>query len=214
MRFARQSTIFRGPIDPAAIVCVLFLLVIFMLMGSLLYTPGALIKLDAATPSDARTITITGENEIIFDGKTNTAADLEPLREELKGAPRDALRLKLDSGADPKVVAAVQALFQIRLPTNGMVHLAGTDNPTVIVEVNFLGQCFFESRPITDRDLKAALRSRLEEAARASQKLTLVLEADQATENGAIMHVCRLGQDAGINNFILAEAAPPERAQP
>ena len=45
MRFARHARIFRGPLDPAPLASVMLLLMIFMLLSSLLYTPGVAIKL-------------------------------------------------------------------------------------------------------------------------------------------------------------------------
>jgi len=215
MRFARQSAIFRGPMDPAAVVSVLFLLVIFMVVGSLLYTPGVMIKISDSAPPGAPIITVTGDNEIIFAGKTNQSTNLDQLRADLKTAPKDLpFALNVESGANPKVVEAVRQLFQIQLPTNDAVNLAGTDNPTVVVAINFRGQCFFENRPIEERELKKELHSRLEAAAHASQKLTLVLEADKATENEAMMRIYRLAREAGITEFIQAEVAAPGRLRP
>jgi biopolymer transport protein ExbD len=221
MRFARQSAIFRGPLDPAPVVGVLFLLVIFMLLGSLLYTPGVLVKFDSSDAPDANTITITGDNDIIFAGKTNKIADLEQMRSgDLKNAPgNQPFRLKVESGADQAVVEQVRRLFQVQLPTNDIINLTGTDNPTVIVAVNFRGQCFFENRPVQEQELKTELRLRLQEASRASKKLTMVLWADKATENEVLMRLYQLAHDAGITEFLLAErpspfAAPPARSHP
>jgi biopolymer transport protein ExbD len=45
MRFERKARIFRGTLDPSAAAGVLLLLLIFMLLGSLLYTPGVTIDL-------------------------------------------------------------------------------------------------------------------------------------------------------------------------
>ena len=45
MRFVRQARIFCGPLDAAPVASVLLLLMIFMLLGSLLYTPGVMIHL-------------------------------------------------------------------------------------------------------------------------------------------------------------------------
>jgi len=221
MRFARQASIFRGPVDPAPLVGVLFLLVIFMLLGSLLYTPGVLVKFETSDAPDAQTLTVTSRDEIVFAGKTNQAADLEQLRAgDLKNAPGgQPFRLQVESGADPKVVEKVRELFQVQLPTNDIMNLTGTDNPTVVVAVNFRGQCFFENRPVQEQELKEELRSRLQEASHASKKLTLVLWADKAAANEVVMRLYRLARDAGITEFLLAErpnvfGAPDGSAQP
>jgi len=48
MRFARHQKIFRGQLDAAPLAGVLFLLVLFLLLASLIYTPGVQIKLPVA----------------------------------------------------------------------------------------------------------------------------------------------------------------------
>jgi len=45
MRFARHARIFRGPLDAAPLAGVAFLLILFLVLTSLVYTPGALVKL-------------------------------------------------------------------------------------------------------------------------------------------------------------------------
>jgi biopolymer transport protein ExbD len=203
MRFARHSTIFRGPMDPAPLAGVLFLLVIFLLLSSLLYTPGVLVKIGKRGVVNTQAITITGANRIIFAGKTNDAAHLEQLRADLKdSAIPPPFTLRVLPGADPRLVEKVQDLFQIQLPDGD--NLAGTDNPTVIVAVNFRGQCFFENKPVQDQELKEDLRARLQETSRASKQLTMVLWADKAVENDVVMRLYRLARDAGVTEFLLA----------
>jgi len=48
MRFPRNARIFRGQLDAAPFAAVFFLLVIFVLLGSLVYTPGVHIQLPVA----------------------------------------------------------------------------------------------------------------------------------------------------------------------
>jgi biopolymer transport protein ExbD len=48
MRFVRHARIFHGPLDAAPVAAVLMLLMMFMLLSSLLYTPGVTIKLPEA----------------------------------------------------------------------------------------------------------------------------------------------------------------------
>lgn len=209
MRFPRQTSIFRGPLDPVPVISVLFLLVVFLLLGSLLYTPGVLVRFENSSGSGAETITVTRSGTVVFNGVTNAGANLEALRSgDLKQvAPDQALRLKVESGADPKLVEQVRELFQVRLPTNDIVNLAGTDNPTVVIAVNFRGQYFFENKLMQDLELKRELRNRLK--AVAPNKLTLVVWADKAAENDVVMHLYQLGREAGISEFILAERPPP-----
>ncbi|MEO5804454.1 MAG: biopolymer transporter ExbD [Verrucomicrobiota bacterium] len=56
MRFPRNSKIFRGQLDAAPLAGVFFLLVIFLLLASLVYTPGTPVQL----PSSQNTIGVTG----------------------------------------------------------------------------------------------------------------------------------------------------------
>lgn len=48
MKFQRNARIFRGQLDATPFAAVLFLLVIFIMMGSLLYTPGVRVDLPRA----------------------------------------------------------------------------------------------------------------------------------------------------------------------
>jgi biopolymer transport protein ExbD len=45
MKFPRNARIFRGQLDAAPFAAVFFLLVIFLMLGSLMYTPGVRIEL-------------------------------------------------------------------------------------------------------------------------------------------------------------------------
>jgi biopolymer transport protein ExbD len=198
MRFARHARIFRGPLDPAPMASVLLLLIIFMLLGSMLYTPGVLVKVGHGQP-----ITVMGNNDIVFDGKTYPSGDLDPLRSYLRAWPGD-LSVKVERGADPKIAQEVSNLFEITLP-DGKKSLVGTDNATVVVAVNFRGQCFFENRPVQDAELTNELTRRLKIAARNSQKLTLILRMDKAAENQVFTHLCALAGEVGIAEVELAE---------
>jgi len=46
MKFARNACILRSQLDAAPFAAVFFLLVIFMMLGSLIYTPGARLELE------------------------------------------------------------------------------------------------------------------------------------------------------------------------
>jgi biopolymer transport protein ExbD len=48
MKFPRNARIFRGHLDAAPFAAVLFLLVIFLMVGSLIYTPGVRLELPVA----------------------------------------------------------------------------------------------------------------------------------------------------------------------
>src|SRR5258708_34664874 len=48
MKFPRNARIFRGQLDAAPFAAVFFLLVIFLMLGSLIYTPGVRLQLPIA----------------------------------------------------------------------------------------------------------------------------------------------------------------------
>lgn len=68
MRFPRTAKIFRGHIDAAPLAGVFFLLVIFLLLASLLYTPGVPVRISssAITPPSIETISsATGPTAVV-----------------------------------------------------------------------------------------------------------------------------------------------------
>ena len=61
MKFARNARIFRGQLDAAPFAAVFFLLVIFLMLGSLIYTPGVRIELplsDDLPGTDKATVSV------------------------------------------------------------------------------------------------------------------------------------------------------------
>jgi biopolymer transport protein ExbD len=193
MRFTRHARIFRGPLDPAPVGGVLLLLMIFMLLGSLVYTPGVIVDL-------GRPITITSSNYIAFAGKSYKPGELDQLRADMKTSPGNGdFAVVMQAGADPDLGRRVSNLFQITLPSGR--NLTGTDNETVVVEVNFRGQCFYENRLVQDAELKAQLARRFQLASRDSKKLTLLLLMDKATEYQVLTRLEELAREAGITDI-------------
>lgn len=61
MKFPRNARIFRGQLDAAPVATVFFLMVIFVMLGSLVYTPGVHIQLPVAEGlpgTDKRTVAV------------------------------------------------------------------------------------------------------------------------------------------------------------
>lgn len=135
MRFPRQARVLRGPLDATPVAGVLFLLALFILLSSLLYTPG--------TPLDI------------------TLPDGQPA--------------------------------------------GGTDNPSVVVAVNKLGQYSFENAPMEEADLK----ERLHEAALHTPNLTVILRADKGVELQVLTHLWDIFRQAGVTNSSVAERPVP-----
>jgi biopolymer transport protein ExbD len=90
MRFRRNVRILRGQLDAAPFAAVFFLLVIFMMLGSLIYTPGARVALqlpraDGLPGTDKPTVSVA----IDADGRLyyeNQWIEEDDLRSELRAA--------------------------------------------------------------------------------------------------------------------------------
>jgi len=66
MRFSRNAKIFRGQLDAAPLAGVFFLLVIFLLLASLVYTPGIPIQLSRIElPSSQNFIGTTNQTVVV-----------------------------------------------------------------------------------------------------------------------------------------------------
>jgi biopolymer transport protein ExbD len=203
MRFARHAKIFRGPLDAAPVAGVLLLLMMFMLLSSLVYTPGVLVSLGQG----GQVITVTRSNTVAFAGKTYLPGELDQLRYDLKTWPRPAnFSVAPEHGADPNLARQVSNIFQINLPSGK--NLTGTDNPTVVVAVNFRGQYFYENRLVEGAELKNELTRRVKTAADDAKKLTLILMLDKAAEMQVYTHLCDLAKDAGVTEILLAGGPP------
>ena len=83
MKFTRNARIFRGQLDAAPFAAVFFLLVIFMMLGSLVYTPGARLELqlpraDGLPGTDKPTVSvaITGDGRLYYENQWIAESDL------------------------------------------------------------------------------------------------------------------------------------------
>jgi hypothetical protein len=214
MRFPRQVKIFHGQFNAAPMAGVLLLLLIFIRLGSLLYIPGVLMRLK----NPAATIQITPDGLIHFGTNIFTDAQTNLLREALRvsaaGPPFD---LEVDPAAPPKVTAhaseAVNSIFLIHPPV-GPANLIGTENPTVIVRVNFLGQYIYDNQIVDERKLKAGLRERLEAAARQSRELTLAIAGDAQVNLNAVIRLAQWAREVGIKDAVLVERPGSPSASP
>lgn len=285
MRFPRQARIFRGQLDAAPVAGVVFLLLIFMQLSSLLYSPGVLVdlnnpgatirvekdgrfhfgtdfyteaqtnllcealrnspagppfhlKVDPAAPpraverarqavnsvfmvSPAATIRVEADGRFHFGTNFYTEAQTNLLREALRNSPAGPpFDLEVDPAVPAKVAArarqAVNSMFLVRLP-GGPRDLIGTDNPTVLVAVNFLGQYFYDNHIVGERELKARLREQLLAAARESKELTLTVAGDEQVNWNAVTRLAQWAREIGIKEMVLAEwpgKPPPSPGEP
>ena len=214
MRFPRNDKPFRGQIDLAPLAGVLFLLVIFVLLASLVYTPGVPIQLSSANPDAGVTrknLLIKAQGEIVFEKQIYKTNSMEQLRTELKALALPAtIVVVADKGAPRNVLIEVREMARgLRLgfevsgtaielpPAQNFVGAAGA---TAVVNVNIAGQFFFENQLIGEQRLK----TRLAELVRQSRlPLTLIVLADKEVEYKFIMGLWEIAQDAGIQNAML-----------
>jgi biopolymer transport protein ExbD len=162
----------------------------------------------------AATILVSPDGSIHFGTNTFTDAQTNLLREALRNSPAGPpFYLRVDPAA-PRDLAAnatdvVNSIFLVS-PPPGPRNLIGTDNPTVIVAVNFLGQYIFDNKIVDEPELKAGLTSRLQAAARESKELTLTIAGDAQVNWSAVILLTQWARETGIKQTVLAEwpAAP------
>ena len=88
MKFPRNARIFRGQLDAAPFATVFFLLVIFLMLGSLVYTPGVRLQLPTANElagldKPPVAVAIDASGRLYFENQT---IDEKHLRERLRHA--------------------------------------------------------------------------------------------------------------------------------
>ena len=105
MKFPRNARIFRGQLDAAPFAAVLFLLVIFLMIGSLVYTPGVPLELPVAndlpgTDKPTIAVAIDGNGRLFFE---NQGIEENQLRGRLRQAAKESKELTLLVQADKSV---------------------------------------------------------------------------------------------------------------
>ncbi len=91
MKFPRNARIFRGQLDAAPFAAVFFLLVIFVMLGSLVYTPGVLLQLpsggDLPGTDSPIAVAIDANGRMYFE---NQGIEEGQLRDRLRQAVKDS----------------------------------------------------------------------------------------------------------------------------
>src|SRR5260370_2859357 len=106
MKFNRNARIFKGQMDAAPVAAVFFLLLIFMLLASLVYTPGVPIHLpvaDGLAGTDKRTVAVAGDakGRLYFQKQP---IEEDPLRDRLRPAGQESAHPCALRGAHGKTV--------------------------------------------------------------------------------------------------------------
>lgn len=93
MKFPRNSRVFQGQLDAAPFASVFFLLVMFVLLGSLMYTPGIHIQLPVAdelpgTDRPTIPVAIGAANQLYFENQMISESELKSrLKSATKKSP-------------------------------------------------------------------------------------------------------------------------------
>ena len=95
MKFPRNALIVRGQLDAAPFAAVFFLLVMFMMLGSLVYTPGARLQLqlphaDGLMGTDKPTVSVAvdADGRLYYENQLFEETKLQSrLREAVKKSP-------------------------------------------------------------------------------------------------------------------------------
>ena len=102
MKFPRNARIFRGQLDAAPFAAVFFLLVMFVMLASLSYTPGVHIQLPSAddlpgTDKPPVTVAIDANGRLYYDNQLIEEAELKSrLRQAVRNAS-DPLTLVVEA---------------------------------------------------------------------------------------------------------------------
>jgi len=133
MKFPRNARIFRGQLDVAPFASVFFLLIIFLLLGSLLYTPGVRLQLPSAAdlsgvegPTVSVAIDTNGrlyfqdqwveENELKFHLRNEVARSTRPLTLVVKADKNVSLEKLVHLGELARETGISQGLWETLPP--------------------------------------------------------------------------------------------------
>jgi biopolymer transport protein ExbD len=105
MKFHRNARIFRGQLDAAPFAILFFLLVLFIMLGSFVYTPGVRLNLPVTedlpgTDKPTVAVAVDGAGRLYFE---NQVINETRLRERLRAAVAETPGLTLMVQADEMV---------------------------------------------------------------------------------------------------------------
>ena len=105
MKFTRNALIFRGHLDAAPFASVLMLLVIFLMGGSLVYTPGVRLQLPVAddlsgTDKPSVSVAVDKNGRLYFENQGIEEADLRSRLRDIARKSRQPLTLLVHADKD------------------------------------------------------------------------------------------------------------------
>ena len=118
MKFPRNARVTKGSLEAAPWATVMFLLVIFVMLGGLLYTPGVHVQLPATdelpgTDKPTVTVAVDAAGRLFFQNQlvTDEAALTNRLSEIIRAAPeKPALVVQADKSASYENLVRVMQL--------------------------------------------------------------------------------------------------------
>jgi biopolymer transport protein ExbD len=215
MRFHRNAKVFRGQLDAAPFATVFFLLLVFVVLGALVHTPGTPLRLTSAThlldSAKHPLIEISQSGDIFYNKQVYHLDTLENLRADLAKLPRGSVvAWATGTGAPPReLLTSVREIAQknglslqtgpgINLPASD--HGVGVPGRVVLVAVDMSGQFYFENQVIQERELK----DRLAKEARQDPDATLGIMADKDVPDGTVSRLWDLALEAGFKKGLKA----------
>ena len=137
MKFPRNARIFRGQLDAAPFAAVFFLLVIFLMLGSLMYTPGVRLELpmaDELPGTDKLTVSVAidAAGRYYYDNQLVQDKQLGNLLRQAAMASAEPLTLVVyaDRAVSADMLVHMSMLARSAGITNGL--LATLPRPTPI----------------------------------------------------------------------------------
>jgi biopolymer transport protein ExbD len=105
MKFARNAYIFRGHLDAAPFLSVLLLLLIFLVAGSLVYTPGVRLQIPVAkdlsgTDKPSVSVAMDKNGRLYFENQGIDEAELRSRLREIASHSREPLTLLVHADKD------------------------------------------------------------------------------------------------------------------
>ncbi|HEY5042008.1 MAG TPA: biopolymer transporter ExbD [Verrucomicrobiae bacterium] len=134
MKFPRNAKILRSQFDVAPFAAVLFLLVIFVLLGRLLPTPGIRLQPPAAgdlpgTDQPSVAMAVDAQGNMYFDNRIVSAPQLEAALAAAVKSAREPLALVVHADKSVTYDQLVQIALLASKPGIGITNLLGATLP-------------------------------------------------------------------------------------
>jgi biopolymer transport protein ExbD len=137
MKFPRHSRLLRGPFDMAPFAAVLFLLVIFMMLGALVPTPGLPLRLPVAdnlpgTDKPVVTVVVDANGRFYFANQMVTRDKLKSALKTAVQKSREPLTLVIQADKAVTYDQLVHLALLAREPDIGITNLLLATRSSVV----------------------------------------------------------------------------------